>query len=130
MKDTFFTRLDQFMKFKGLNDNRITVQTNIAVGTLGKQRRSGKGLSYDSILKILSTYPELNPAWLIMGKGEMLIKEDSTSNNLDSIIEIIGRQETAIKKQQEKIDLLVVQLDYIRTQLAFNNELLQKLTKE
>ncbi len=130
MKDTFFTRLDQFMKFKGLNDNRITVQTNIAVGTLGKQRRSGKGLSYDSILKILSTYPELNPAWLIMGKGEMLIKEDCTSNNLDSIIEIIGRQETAIKKQQEKIDLLVVQLDYIRTQLAFNNELLQKLTKE
>lgn len=61
MDSTFFTRLDEFMQYKGLNDNKITVQAKIAVGTLGKQRRSGKGLSYDSIVKILRTYPELIP---------------------------------------------------------------------
>ena len=74
MEDTLFSRLDKFMQYKGLNDNKITVQTHIAVGTLGKQRRSGKGLSYESIVKILNTYPELSPSWLLLGKGEMLIK--------------------------------------------------------
>ena len=73
MEDTLFSRLDKFMQYKGLNDNKITVQTHIAVGTLGKQRRSGKGLSYESIVKILNTYPELNPSWLLLGKGEMLV---------------------------------------------------------
>ena len=82
MDSTFFTRLDEFMQYKGLNDNKITVQAKIAVGTLGKQRRSGKGLSYESIVKILRTYPELNPAWLILGEGEMLKKNEQPPANL------------------------------------------------
>lgn len=128
MEDTLFSRLDQFMQYKGLNDNRITVQTNIAVGTLGKQRRNGKGLSYDSIVKILSTYPELNPSWLIIGKGDMLLREDNNIN-IESLMKIISQQECIINKQQEKINLLISQADYIRTQQAINNEMCQQIIK-
>lgn len=129
MEDTLFSRLDQFMQYKGLNDNRITVQTNIAVGTLGKQRRNGKGLSYDSIVKILTTYPELNPSWLIIGKGDMLLREDNNNINIESLMKIIAQQESILKKQQEKINLLISQSDYMRTQLSVNNELCQEIVK-
>ena len=130
MDSTLFTRLDLFMRHKGLNDNRITVQTKIAVGTLGKQRRSGKGLSYDSIVKILRTYPELNPTWFILGEGEMLLKEDKIVNNFTSLQELASNQEALIKKQQEKIDLLISQLDYLRTQISINQELLRELNEK
>ena len=130
MDSTLFTRLDLFMRYKGLNDNRITVQTKIAVGTLGKQRRSGKGLSYDSIVKILRTYPELNPAWFLLGEGEMLLKEDKVVTNFTSLQELATSQEALIKKQQEKIDLLISQLDYLRTQISINQELLRGIAEK
>lgn len=130
MESTLFSRLDTFMKYKGLNDNRITVQAKIAVGTLGKQRRSGKGLSYDSIVKILRTYPELNPSWFILGKGEMLITCNEMPDNCDTVLQDLKTQSEIIIKQQEKINLLISQLDYIRTQIAINQELLQSLSEQ
>lgn len=129
MDSTLFTRLDLFMRHKGLNDNRITVQTKIAVGTLGKQRRSGKGLSYDSIVKILRTYPELNPSWFILGEGEMLLKEDEIVTSFTTLQELAAKQENVIKKQQEKIDLLISQIDYMRTQISINQELLKRISE-
>ena len=129
MDSTFFTRLDEFMQYKGFNDNKITVQAKIAVGTLGKQRRSGKGLSYESIVKILRTYPELNPAWLILGEGEMLKKNEQPPANLVTILEIVSGQNAIIKKQHEKIDLLISQLDYIRTQISTEQEITRRIAE-
>ncbi len=129
MESTFFTRLDEFMQYKGLNDNKITVQAKIAVGTLGKQRRSGKGLSYDSIVKILRTYPELNATWLILGDGEMLKKDEEPPANLVAIYDMMVSQAAIIKKQHEKIDLLISQLDYIRTQIATEQEMNRRIAE-
>lgn len=123
MENTLFGRLDQYMRLRGLNDNKITVQAKIAVGTLGKQRRSGKGLSYESIAKILNTYTDLNPSWLLLGKGEMIIKKTPQTPEQINHQDKIGELETTIRKQQEKIDLLISQLDYIRTQTAVNQSI-------
>lgn len=128
MESTLFTRLGLFMAHKGLNDNQITVQAKIAVGTLGKQRRSGKGLSYDSLVKILTTYPELNPTWLLLGTGEMLL-----SNSKDVSEEVLKRVkelENTLKNQDEKINLLIDQLDNLRAQMTINQELIQSMTQK
>lgn len=130
MKSTLFSRLDEFMAHKGLNDNRITVQSKIAVGTLGKQRRSGKGLSYDSIVKILRTYPELNPTWLILGEGEMLTNGYQAPVNVVNINDMLKQLESMLKDQQRKIDLLVSQLDYIRTLISENQKLLKNYDRK
>ena len=127
MESTLFTRLDAFMQCKGLNDNRITVQAKIAVGTIGKQRRSGKGLSYESIVKILRTYPELNPTWFILGEGEMFLNDKRHSNNIEELLRTIKEHEATIAKQEERLNLLVNQLDYIRTQLSVNQEYLREI---
>ena len=127
MESTLFTRLDAFMQCKGLNDNRMTVQAKIAVGTIGKQRRSGKGLSYESIVKILRTYPELNPTWFILGEGEMFLNDKRHSNNIEELLRTIKAQEATIAKQEERLNLLVNQLDYLRTQLSVNQEYLREI---
>ncbi len=66
----FFSRLDEYMKKKGLNDNKLTVQAGISNGIIGKARKRG-ALSHANISKILHTYPELNANWLFTGQGEM-----------------------------------------------------------
>jgi len=72
----FFSNLDKFMKYKGLNDNKITIEANISNGIIGKGRKRG-ALSQDNISKILHTYPELNANWLLIGEGKMLKNQDS-----------------------------------------------------
>lgn len=130
MESTLFTRLDAFMKCKGLNDNRITVQAKIAVGTIGKQRRSGKGLSYDSIVKILRTYPELNPTWFILGEGEMFLRENANPRNLEELLLSVKSLEATLLRQEEKINLLISQLDYMRKQISVNQGYLRDISSK
>lgn len=79
--EDFFDRLDKFMLYKGLNDNKMTVQAGLSVGSLGKQRKGARGLSNDSIAKILYVYSELDANWLLTGKGNMLKGQSETEEN-------------------------------------------------
>ena len=44
----FFDRLDKYMEYSGLNDNKLTVLAQLSVGALGKQRKGGRGLSVEN----------------------------------------------------------------------------------
>lgn len=65
-------RFDKFMKYKGLNDNKVTQSLNLTIGIIGKSRKEGRDLSDKTIEKILNFYTDLNRIWLLTGEGEML----------------------------------------------------------
>ena len=66
------------MKYKGLNDNKITVEAGISNGLIGKARVRG-ALSQENISKILYKYPDLDANWLLTGQGSMLKSEVQTA---------------------------------------------------
>ena len=61
-------RILQVIEYKGISKNKFYNETGISNGILDKK----SGLSMDTIEKFYSTYPEINPEWLLTGKGEML----------------------------------------------------------
>ena len=65
-------RFDKYMKYKNLNDNKVTVQLGLSVGTLGKSRKEGRDISDKVIEQILNFYTDLNRTWLLTGDGDML----------------------------------------------------------
>lgn len=71
------------MKFKGLNDNKVTTQLGISTGTIGKSRKSNRDLSDKVIEQILNFYTDLNEVWLLTGEGEML-KHTSPSATINA----------------------------------------------
>lgn len=71
-------RFDKYMKTKGLNDNKVTIELGLSVGTLGKSRKEGRDISDKNIEKILNFYTDINKVWLLTGEGEML-RNDSLS---------------------------------------------------
>lgn len=101
----FFGRLDKYMKIKGLNDNRVTVETGISNGLIGKARKRGS-LSQDNISKILSTYSDLDANWLLTGEGEMFKKQPQIKQEASSDNEVIGALRLVIDSQKDHIDLL------------------------
>lgn len=75
----FFSRLDIYLDYKGLNDNKVTLECGLSNGILGKARKRGS-LSQENISKILYTYVELDANWLFTGKGRMTKKLDDVEN--------------------------------------------------
>jgi len=65
-------RFDKYMAFKGLNDNKVTNDLELSVGTLGKSRKEGRDVSARVIELILNYYCDLSRVWLLTGEGEML----------------------------------------------------------
>jgi len=37
-------RFDEYLKYKGLNDNKVTVQLGLSTGLIGKARKDGADL--------------------------------------------------------------------------------------
>lgn len=71
----FIERLQYYMKSKGINDNQMTVSAGLSVGLIGKAK-SSKGMTSTNIEKILLAYPDINPDWLLTGRGSMLSSDD------------------------------------------------------
>lgn len=75
-------RFDIYMKYKHLNDNKVTEQIKLSNGVIGKSRKEGRDLSDKVIEKILSYYSDLNSNWLLYGEGDML-KHKTNSNPIE-----------------------------------------------
>lgn len=58
-------RFDKYMKYKGLNDNKITNNLQLSVGVLGKSRKEGRDLSRHIVEKILNYYTDIRNTWNI-----------------------------------------------------------------
>ena len=70
-------RFDKNMKFKHLNDNIVTNDLGLSIGTIGKSRKEKRDLSNPVVEKILISYPDLNRVYLLTGKGPMIDNNNS-----------------------------------------------------
>lgn len=78
-------RFDNYMVAKRLNDNRVTKEVGLSVGTLGKSRKENRDLSDKVVEQLLNFYKDLSRDWLLKGEGEML-KKSSYSQNVSPTV--------------------------------------------
>lgn len=100
-------RLKIYMDFKGLNAHTLTIDAGLSNGMIGKAIKTKTGLHSDSIEKILNTYPDLSPEWLLTGKGEMIRdldtkkkmepKEDSIVVDKDLLLDMFNKVDYIFK---------------------------------
>jgi phage repressor protein C with HTH and peptisase S24 domain len=94
-------RLEVYIKKKGISLNSIDVALNLSNGYIGKQIKSKASIGSDILQKIISHLQDLNPTWLLTGKGDMILKphqslSDSGKTTLPAIV-------VTDKKGQEQI---------------------------
>lgn len=126
-------RFDKYMAFKGLNDNKVTVDLGLSNGTIGKSRKNGRDLSDRVVEQILNFYIDLNRIWLLTGEGEMLnkdikqgsIKQEAKGDNntqvagngnnvnvtTKSLLEELAAQRKLTEKAQEQVSKAQEQID-------------------
>lgn len=77
----FIERLQYYMDHIHINDNQLTLLAGLSNGLIGKAKKSGKAMSSSNIEKILLALPNLNPNWLLTGRGSMEYIEDNPLNS-------------------------------------------------
>ncbi|WP_240321162.1 hypothetical protein [Kordia sp. SMS9] len=66
-------RIIEFIQYKNMSMRAFDISIKVGNGYTSKQSKSGASIGSDVLERIIDTYPELNPLWLITGKGDMTI---------------------------------------------------------
>lgn len=129
----------QYLKLKDITMYEFYKKTGITRGVLSQNN----GMSEENTTKILAYFQEINPEWLLTGKGSMLksedcnkIQEDETSNNVDykekyiNIIEEnrelridIINKEKQIQELKETTEKLKEKIDLFQKEVIKSKEL-------
>lgn len=75
-KDNIKDRVIAVLRYKGLNVNKASGLFSIPQRTLNRQVNEDGKIAMELIYAILDNFPEISPAWLIVGEGEMLREEN------------------------------------------------------
>lgn len=70
-------RILQIIDYKGISKRQFYIKTNLSNGFLDKV----KDIGVSKVEKILNSFPDINPVWLLTGKGEMLLSSDGNIRN-------------------------------------------------
>lgn len=78
MTKNIMGRIKQYLDFKGISNRQLELSTGMSNGSFGSQLKKNKTIGVDRLENILNTYDDINPEWLLTGKGNMLKDEQKT----------------------------------------------------
>ena len=70
-------RLKEYTEHEGITITSIEREIGVSKGSIARQLKSGKAIGVDKVENILLIHSDINPTWLLTGKGEMLLKEEA-----------------------------------------------------
>lgn len=73
-------KLRKLMKHEGLNSTRLAEMLGIQASGISHIMSGRNKPSYDFIVKLLQSFPQLNPDWLLRDKGPMYRDEVKSKN--------------------------------------------------
>lgn len=100
-------RIVDFIRQKGMSVRQFDISIGAANGYTLRMEKNNASVGSDVIERIVKTYPKLNLIWLITGKGNMFIEEQTISSSTQKIdVEAFINKKLKEKWSAEKKELL------------------------
>lgn len=104
-------RIIQFIENENIAKEKFFRDTNISASNF-KGKGAASELGGEKIVSILTTYPNLNPDWLILAKGQMIRNQNPQlleENNAPYTLNKVSRLKTDRNKEIQEIPLYDLQ---------------------
>lgn len=92
-------RLLQYLEYKGISENRATIDCELSKGLIGQAKSGRADLGAKTVEKILKTYQDLSRVWLITGTGSML-SCDQPENPMKDKPELVAKNRPALSSTE------------------------------
>ena len=89
-------RVGEYIEAKGISYYAFENSLGASRGSISKAVKDGKSIGSNVLEKILGLYPDLNPAWLLTGDGNMFTDQSSAP----AITTFRLKTDTAVESQQ------------------------------
>lgn len=99
-------RIYNYLDFKKIKPSEFERICGISNGYLGKQHKRLSDIGESILIAIIENYPDINPLWLVMGKGKMLQSEEQENISSETTRLFLK----TIQKQAEEIGQLKQQI--------------------
>ncbi|MEN9919299.1 MAG: hypothetical protein RL662_1735 [Bacteroidota bacterium] len=83
MSDTV-QRIKEYIEYKRISIRKFEESIGFSNGAFSNQYKNRKAIGVDRVEKIVQVYTDLDPAWLITGKGSMLINRYADAEGVHS----------------------------------------------
>lgn len=113
------SRLREILSFSGLSVRAFAIKCGITQKTLDNQIKGLRGISVETIMSVLTTFPEISAEWLMRGAGEMF-KSETADPNADRVLKLadaIATLQDALTAQKETIAALTERNKQLENQL-------------
>jgi hypothetical protein len=107
----FHDRFKSFLDKEGVKISTFEAKMGFSNGSLAKAIEQKRAIGSDRLEIIFSKYPDLNPAWLMNGQGEMYLKRISGDES--------GKYD---EKKTPEVQQLLKELKDLRERLMSNSE--------
>lgn len=82
-----YSRFKKYMEYKGLYDNKVARECNIAQSIFYQAKKGKSDLGEKTLEKIFDKYKDLNRVWILTGEGSMITNEQKvTAKNVSGDI--------------------------------------------
>ena len=114
MKSDISNRIKMIMEYKGMNYRsfgNFLEYSDVAVSKIIKGNSKPK---FEFLSNILDKIPEINPEWLLTGKGNMIKKASSGADEAAPADKMTENLQYIIDLQKEKIERLEAELTEVK----------------
>ena len=77
-------RIAYFIKSEGISGRSFEGAIGASNGLISRAIKKGTDISAEWLSKIIDTFPNINPEWLLTGKGDMLVSQENISEKKDN----------------------------------------------
>ena len=108
-------RLELLLKTKNLSASQLADETGIQRSIMSHVMNGRNKASLDFIMRILKRYKDVNPDWLLFGKGPMIKDNTLFDNEENSQLEELKKENQELKKQITQLNQKIYKLDAEKT---------------
>lgn len=113
--DDTFKRVEQVIVYNNLNIKSFEDKIDVSNNSIGAAIRRKASFKSNVLNKILNSFPDINPTWLLTGKGNMILKDIINEPASDYTIQNYQIKENLIELLQEDNEVRSVLLKQIKS---------------